>query len=57
MTVTIARIHAMSAALLLTALLSVTASAQVQPKPEDLAQQSSVTWLALVDSGKYSQLG
>jgi hypothetical protein len=55
MTATIARIHAMSATLLFTSLLSATAFAQVQSKPEDLAQESSLTWLALVDSGKYSQ--
>ena len=55
MTVKIARIPAISAALLFTVLFSAKALAQVQPKPEDLAQQSSVTWLTLVDAGKYSQ--
>jgi len=56
MAVTVARIQASSVtvALLCTALLWATASGRVPPKPEDLAQQSSVTWLALVDSGKYA---
>ena len=37
------------------ALLVVTCSAaQAQQKPEQLAQQSSDAWLALVDSGKYA---
>ena len=42
-----------SAFLFLTLLLGVCATAQAQ-KPEQLAQQSSDTWLALVDSGKYA---
>jgi hypothetical protein len=43
-----------AAALLLTALLSIGAVAHAQQKPEHLAQQSSESWLALVDSGKYA---
>jgi hypothetical protein len=30
-------------------------AAQAQQKPEDLAQQSAESWLALVDSGKYAE--
>ena len=30
-------------------------SAQAQPKPEQLAQQSADAWLALVDLGKYAE--
>jgi hypothetical protein len=30
------------------------AAAQVQQKPEQLAQQSSDSWLALINSGKYA---
>lgn len=42
-----------SAFLFLALLLGVCATAQAQ-KPEQLAQQSSDAWLALVDSGKYA---
>ena len=35
-------------------LLSLCAVVQAQQKPEQLAQQSSDAWLALVDSGKYA---
>ena len=34
--------------------LCFSAPTQAQQKPEQLAQQSSATWLALVDSGKYA---
>lgn len=40
--------------LLVTLLLCASAAAQPQQKPEQLAQQSSDAWLALVDSGKYA---
>jgi hypothetical protein len=30
-------------------------SAQTQSKPEELARQSSESWLAMVDSGKYAE--
>ena len=39
---------------LIALLLGICAAGQVQQKPEPLAQQSSDTWLALVDSGKYA---
>jgi hypothetical protein len=42
-----------SALLFLTLLAGSTAAAQAQQKPEELAQQSAGSWLALVDSGKY----
>ena len=35
-------------------LLGICSAAQAQQKPEQLAQQSSDAWLALVDSGKYA---
>ena len=35
-------------------LLSLCAVVPAQPKPEQLAQQSADSWLALVDSGKYA---
>jgi hypothetical protein len=35
-------------------LVSLCTVAQAQPKPEQVAQQSSDAWLALVDSGKYA---
>jgi hypothetical protein len=38
----------------LTLLLGICSAAQVPQKPEQLAQQSSNAWLALVDSGKYA---
>jgi Protein of unknown function (DUF4019) len=41
--------------LLFTFLLSASAVGQAQQKPEELAQQSSEAWLAVVDSGKYAQ--
>ena len=43
-----------SAILLLTLSLAVCAVAQAQQKPEELAQQSADSWLALVDSGKHA---
>ena len=39
----------------ITLLLCASAAAQAQQKPEQLAQQSSDAWLAVVDSGKYAQ--
>jgi hypothetical protein len=35
-------------------LLGICAAVQAQQKPEQLAQQSADTWLALVDAGKYA---
>jgi hypothetical protein len=43
-----------SSVLLLALLLAVWSAVQAQQKPELLAQQSSDTWLALTDSGKYA---
>lgn len=43
------------AALALATLLVSAATAGAQQKPEQLAQDSASTWLALVDSGKYAQ--
>jgi hypothetical protein len=43
-----------SAILFLTLSLAVCAVAQAQQKPEELAQQSADSWLALVDSGKHA---
>ena len=40
--------------LLLTLLLGICSAVQAQQKAEQLAQQSSDTWLALVDAGKYA---
>jgi hypothetical protein len=40
--------------LLLTLLLGICSAVQAQQKPEQIAQQSSDSWLALVDSGKYA---
>jgi hypothetical protein len=47
---------AKSASVLLSLILlaSLCAVVQAQQKPEQLAQQSSDAWLALVDSGKYA---
>ena len=36
-------------------MLSTFGGAQAQQKPEQIAQQSSDAWLALVDSGKYAE--
>jgi len=56
MTATIARIETkLVSTLLFTLLLCASAAAQAQQKPEQLAQQSSDAWLALVDSGKYAE--
>ncbi len=56
MNVTVARIAPKLASILLfTQMLSVSAAAQTPQKPEQLAQQSSEAWLAVVDSGKYAQ--
>ena len=41
--------------LLLTLLLGAFSALQGQQKPEQLAQQSSDAWLALVDSGNYAE--
>jgi hypothetical protein len=38
----------------LTLLLGICSASQAQQKPEQLAQQSSDTWLTVVDSGKYA---
>jgi hypothetical protein len=43
-----------SALVFLTLSLAVCAVAQAQQKPEELAQQSADSWLALVDSGKHA---
>ena len=40
--------------LVLTLLLGICLTVHAQQKPEQLAQQSSDAWLALVDSGKYA---
>ena len=40
--------------LVLALLLGICSTVQAQQKAEQLAQQSSDTWLALVDSGKYA---
>lgn len=40
--------------LVLALLLGICSTGQTQQKPEQLAQQSSDAWLALVDSGKYA---
>jgi hypothetical protein len=42
-------------AFLLTLLFGGLTVAQAQQKPEELAQQSAESWLALVDSGKYAE--
>jgi hypothetical protein len=44
-----------SAALLVTLFACSLKTAHAQPKPEQLAQQSAESWLALVDSGKYAE--
>ncbi len=55
MTVTVAQIETkLASVFLVTLLLCASAAAQPQQKPEQLAQQSSDAWLALVDSGKYA---
>lgn len=55
MTVTSARMETKLASVLVFALLlSTSAAAQAQQKPEQIAQQSAAAWLALVDSGKYA---
>jgi Protein of unknown function (DUF4019) len=40
--------------LVLTLLLAICSAVQAQQKAEQLAQQSSDAWLALIDSGKYA---
>lgn len=55
MTVRIAQVETkLASVLLITLLLCASASAQAPPKPEQLAQQSAESWLAIVDSGKYA---
>ena len=55
MTATFSQSKMISAStLLFTVLMCAVAVAQAQQKPEQLAQQSSESWLALVDSGKYA---
>jgi hypothetical protein len=48
------RIKVISASILLFFTLSLAIGAYAQQQPEQLAQQASITWLALVDSGKYA---
>jgi uncharacterized protein DUF4019 len=56
MKITIVQIETkVTLALLLTFLLCVPAVSQAQQVSEKLAQQSSESWIALVDSGKYAQ--
>jgi len=56
MNVTVARIAPKLASILLfTLMLCVSVASQTLQKPEQLAQQSSEAWLAVVDSGKYAQ--
>ena len=50
----IAKLSHIEATLLFFFVLSLAICAQAQQKPEQLAQQSSDTWLALVDTGKYA---
>ena len=45
----------LTSAVVLTLLLCASAATQAQEKPEQLAQKSAESWLALVDSGKYAQ--
>ncbi len=51
----VALMEAKLASVLFALLLCTSAFAQTPQKPEQLAQQSSDTWLAIVDSGKYAQ--
>ena len=44
----------MSGFLLLTLLVGICSATQAQQKAEELAQQSSNAWLALIDSGRYA---
>jgi len=44
-----------SSFILFALLLIICSALQAQQKPEQLAQQSSDAWLALVDSGKYAE--
>jgi len=48
------RSHLVLAVVTLTLLPGVCSSVQAQQKPEQLAQQSADSWLALVDSGRYA---
>jgi hypothetical protein len=52
-TVTRSRNHALALAVVLTSLLSLGSGIALAQKPEELAQQSAESWLALVDAGKY----
>jgi Protein of unknown function (DUF4019) len=45
----------LTSTLIFSLLLASAASAQAPQKPEQLAQQSSDSWLALVDTGKYAE--
>jgi hypothetical protein len=56
MTIELSRIKntLLSITLLLTLSLGVCIRGQAQQKPEQLAQQSAESWLALVDAGKYA---
>ena len=42
------------ALIFITAVACLAERAQAQPKPEQLAQHSAESWLALIDSGKYA---
>ncbi len=55
MTVRIARIETWLVSVLLFSVLLCASAARAQQKPEQLAEQSANTWLALVDSGKYGE--
>lgn len=56
MKITIARIETnVVLTLLLTLLLCASAASQTPQDSEKLAQQSAVSWLALVDTGKYAE--
>lgn len=55
MTVRIARFATKSVSSALLALLLGSWAAQAQQKPEQLAQQSAESWLALTDAGNYAE--
>ncbi len=49
------RMWQLAGAFSLLALLAICPSVRAQQKPEQLAQQSAGSWLALVDTGKYAE--
>ncbi|MFZ3264823.1 MAG: DUF4019 domain-containing protein [Terriglobales bacterium] len=51
----LSKIKVAAAAVLLPFMLSLCVCARAQQTPEQLAQQSAESWLALVDSGKYAE--